>query len=132
MGAALARADIPGSRLLRLPQLSWLATSAKATGEGVKDFTRTDAHAVNHAMLNARATARERDDRMPSSATAFDRQADDLKVVRDKILARLPEEVHRNYPDYEAPKDLSPAEIEERFGSEESLRDQDKRLRDRK
>jgi hypothetical protein len=97
------------------------------------DFTRTDADAVHRAMMQAREEAGVREDRMPSSAQAFDRLAYDLKVVRNKILDKLGADVHRSYPDYEKERSLSPAEIEERYGSEpldmdEELKEIDRRL----
>lgn len=64
------------------------------------DFTPIDAHAVHHAMLNTREAAKKRRAKSPSSADSFERQADELKIVRDKILDRLPPDVHRSYPDY--------------------------------
>lgn len=58
------------------------------------EFTRTDAWVVNQAALNAKHEAEERKEKMPSSAEALQRQADQLEIVRDKIVDRLPSE-HR-------------------------------------
>jgi hypothetical protein len=81
-------------------------------------FTRTDAHAVHQAMINAQHEAKEREERMPSSAASFDRHAYDLRVVLDKILEDLTEDIRLLYaarPSVREP-DPSPAQIEERFG----------------
>ena len=64
----------------------------------MEEFTRTDAHAVHHALLNAEALAREREEKMPSSASALLAHAAELYAVREKILDRLPEEIRRTYP----------------------------------
>jgi hypothetical protein len=64
----------------------------------MEDFTRTDAHAVRRAMMNAEAEAKERKDKMPSSASALLRHAAELYTVREKILDRLPKEVRNAYP----------------------------------
>jgi hypothetical protein len=69
------------------------------------DFTPIDAGAAHFAMLNATEAAKSRRAKNPnaSSAEAFDRQAAQLKVLRDKILDQLPEKfaAHRKaYPDY--------------------------------
>ncbi len=65
--------------------------------EDFPEFTQTDVHAVNHAMVWARDEANEREERMPTSAEAIRKHAAELKVVRDKILSVLPESVSRNY-----------------------------------
>lgn len=49
-------------------------------------------------MLTAEAMAKEREEKMPSSASALLRQAAKLYAVREKILDRLPEELRRTYP----------------------------------
>jgi hypothetical protein len=61
-----------------------------STGPPVKGFTPVDAHAV-HAATGS------------SAAASFKRKAEELLVVRNKILDRLPEEFHEHrlaYPDY--------------------------------
>lgn len=65
------------------------------------EFTPIDAHAVHAAMIEAAHQAKERKEKMPTSATALESHAADLRVVRDKILAQLPEEQRRAYPDYQ-------------------------------
>jgi hypothetical protein len=64
----------------------------------MEEFTRIDAHAVHSAMLNAEAEAKERQEKMPSSASALFRHATELYTVREKILDRLPKEVRNAYP----------------------------------
>lgn len=64
----------------------------------MENFTRTDAHAIDRAMIEAEEKAEERRDKMPSSAEAISRHAKELEVVREKILDRLPEEVRLTYP----------------------------------
>lgn len=85
----------------------------------MEEFTRTDVHAVWHAMVEAREQAKERSERMPSSSQAMDQQANDLKIVLAKILDQAPADVRESYSRYAnaAPADLSPAEIEKRYGS---------------
>ena len=61
------------------------------------DFNVVDANAVDHAMLEARAKAEERREKMPTSAAAIEEQARILEVVRDKIVERLPEEQRHPY-----------------------------------
>ena len=51
----------------------------------MEEFTRIDAHAVHSAMMNAEAEAKEREEKMPSSASALLRHAADLYTVREKI-----------------------------------------------
>lgn len=70
-------------------------------------FNPIDAGAANTAMLNALAAANSRREKNPnaSSAEAFESQAAQLRVLRDKILDRLPEEFHKHrlaYPDYQS------------------------------
>lgn len=69
----------------------------------VEPFSAIDAQAVHHAMVTARHEASERRERMPSSADALERQADELLIVRNKILGRLSAEVRLAYPDYANP-----------------------------
>ena len=64
----------------------------------MEDFNRTDAHAVDRAMIEAEHQAKEREKKMPSSASALLRHAAELYAVREKILDRLPEEVRGTYP----------------------------------
>lgn len=65
----------------------------------MEDFTKIDAHAVHRAMIEAKHQAKERAERMPSSAQALEGHAAQLKDVLNKILDRLPPEVRRLYPD---------------------------------
>lgn len=60
-------------------------------------FTLTDAHAAHRAMLEAENQAKEREEKMPSSAKAMHGHAAQLRILRDKILERLPEEQRRSY-----------------------------------
>lgn len=82
-----------------------------------EEFTRTDVHAVWHAMITAREEAKERVEKMPSSSIAMDQQANDLKAVLAKILDRAPADVRESYSSYanKPEPDPSPAQIEERF-----------------
>jgi len=50
----------------------------------MEDFNRIDAHAVHRAMIEAEHQAKERQDRMPSSANALAAHAEDLYAVREK------------------------------------------------
>lgn len=61
-------------------------------------FDRNDVHAVHMAMVESAHQASERDEKMPSSALALRAHAAALRVVREKILDRLPPEVRRYYP----------------------------------
>src|SRR4051812_32164635 len=66
------------------------------------DFTPIDAVAVHQAMIEAEAQAKERRSG-PSSEAALRKQADQLRITRNKILDELPPEFHshrRAYPDY--------------------------------
>jgi hypothetical protein len=60
-------------------------------------FDRMDLNVVDHAMREFEHQATERQERMPSSAEAFRRYAAQLRIVREKLLERLPEQ-RRNYP----------------------------------
>jgi hypothetical protein len=64
------------------------------------EFDVRDALAVHHAMLEAIAKAVERRERMPSSAKAIEGQAEQLKIVRDKIVKQLPESEPAAFPRY--------------------------------
>ena len=64
----------------------------------MEDFTRTDAHAVDRAMVTAEAMAKEQQEKRSSSAAALGRHARELYAVREKILDRLPAEVRLTYP----------------------------------
>jgi hypothetical protein len=69
------------------------------------DFTPIDAGAAHRAMLNAIEAANSRRSKNPNahSAESFDQQAAELKVLRDKILDKLPPQFHSHrlaYPDY--------------------------------
>ncbi len=70
----------------------------------MEDFTPADAGAVETACRDAHDEAEKRREKMPTSAAAFDRRADELKNVLYKILDRLPEKFHEHralvYPDY--------------------------------
>ena len=63
-------------------------------------FTIIEAHAIHQAFTEALESAKEREERMPSSAAAFRERAENLLRVRDKILATLPEHQRQNYPPY--------------------------------
>jgi hypothetical protein len=67
------------------------------------DFTLIDVGAVHRAMVEALAQAEERR-RGSISQEALRQHAAQLKVVRDRILDRLPEQWHEyreiSYPDY--------------------------------
>jgi hypothetical protein len=52
------------------------------------------------AFTEALEIAKDREERMPSSAAAFRARAANILSVRDKILATLPEHHRRNYPPY--------------------------------
>ena len=54
------------------------------------DFNVVDANAVDHAMLEARAKAEERREKMPTSAAVIEEQARILEVVRDKNRGTAP------------------------------------------
>jgi hypothetical protein len=72
----------------------------------MSDFTPTHAHVVHQAMVEAKHEAKERRERMPSSADALERRAAELLIVRNMILDRLPPEHHSHrlaYPDYYVP-----------------------------
>jgi L-lactate utilization protein LutB len=60
-------------------------------------FDRLDLNAVDHAMREFEHQASERQEKMPSSANAFRSYAAQLRIVREKMLERLPEE-RRTYP----------------------------------
>jgi hypothetical protein len=69
------------------------------------DFTPIDAGVAHEAMIDMREAARKYEQRKPGCAQAqtFARKAADLKVLRDKILDRLPPQFHehrKTYPDY--------------------------------
>jgi hypothetical protein len=70
----------------------------------MEDFTPADAGAVETACRDAHHEAEMRRDKMPTSAAAFDRRAEELKNVLHKVLERLPEKWHehraRVYRDY--------------------------------
>jgi hypothetical protein len=60
-------------------------------------FTLADAHAAHRAMIEAEHQAREREEKMPSSAKTIAGHAAELRILRDKILDLLPEQQRRNY-----------------------------------
>lgn len=67
------------------------------------EFTPIDVGVVNAARIDAKHEANERRERMPSSAAALDQRAEQLLVVRNKLLDLLPEKFHEHrkaYPDY--------------------------------
>jgi hypothetical protein len=70
----------------------------------MEDFSPADANAVATAASDAKTEAERRREKMPSSAAAFDRRAEQLQAVLVKILDRLPEEFHEHralvYPNY--------------------------------
>lgn len=67
-------------------------------------FDRTDAHAVHAAFQEAYEDAAARQEKgMTNSAEARAAMADNLKRLRDKILATLTESERASYLDYEPP-----------------------------
>jgi hypothetical protein len=68
------------------------------------DFTLIDAGAVHRAMVEALAQAEERRSLARARRRRLRQHAAQLKVVRDRILDRLPEQWHEyreiSYPDY--------------------------------
>lgn len=64
-------------------------------------FTLTEAEAIHAAFTDAIASARERAERMPSSAEAYRLRAQNILSVRNKILATLPPEHRKNYPPFD-------------------------------
>ncbi len=63
-------------------------------------FTLIEAEAIHQAFSDAMAEAKEREERMPSSAAALRARAENILRVRNKILAILPEHHRRNYPPF--------------------------------
>jgi hypothetical protein len=61
-------------------------------------YARAELEAIHQAFTDALAIAKERDERIPSSAVALRSRADNLRAVRDKILTTMPEVDRRNYP----------------------------------
>lgn len=71
----------------------------------MSDFTPVQANAVHMAMIDMREAARKYDEKRPGCAQSvtFTRKAEELLVVRNMILDRLPDEFHEHrkaYPDY--------------------------------
>jgi hypothetical protein len=71
----------------------------------MEDFTPIDAGVAHEAMIDMREAARKYEERKPGcvQAQTFARKAAELKVLRNKILDRLPSEFHphrKAYPDY--------------------------------
>lgn len=64
------------------------------------DFTLIEVDAIHQAFSEALASAKEREERMPSSAAALRERAANILRVRNKLLATMPESVRRNYPPY--------------------------------
>lgn len=64
----------------------------------MEEFTPADANAVHHASQEALHQAGEREERMPTAAKVLRSHAERLKIVRDKILDRLPPEIRKAYP----------------------------------
>lgn len=60
------------------------------------EFTLIEADAIHAAFSEALASAKEREERMPSSAGALRERAANILRVRNKILATMPESVRRN------------------------------------
>lgn len=60
-------------------------------------FTPVDVHAVHRAMIEARSQAKEREERMPSSAQALNGHADQLQAVLEKLLELMPDQ-RQYYP----------------------------------
>ncbi len=75
-----------------------------------EDLTPIDPGVAHEAMIDMREAARKYEERKPGcvQAQTFARKAVDLKVLRNKILDRLPEQFHEHrkaYPDYCSPPD---------------------------
>jgi hypothetical protein len=64
------------------------------------DFTLIEVDAIHAAFSEALASAKEREERMPSSAAALRERAANILKVRNKFLATMPEAVRRNYPPF--------------------------------
>jgi hypothetical protein len=61
-------------------------------------FILPEVEAIHQAFTAALDSAKEREERMPSSAAAFRERAENLLRVRNKILATMPHVDRRNYP----------------------------------
>ena len=61
-------------------------------------YTRAELEAIHAAFTEATEIAMEREERMPSSAAAFRDRAQNILLVRNKLLATMPEVDRRNYP----------------------------------
>ena len=61
-------------------------------------FSLIEAEAIHAAFTEALASAKEREELMPSSAAAFRARAANILTVRNKILATLPAHHRQNYP----------------------------------
>lgn len=66
-------------------------------------FSLAEVEAIHQAFTDALAIAKEREERMPSSAEALRARAANILSVRNKILATLSEQHRQNYPPYERP-----------------------------
>jgi hypothetical protein len=64
------------------------------------DFTVMEVDAIHAAFSEALASAKEREERIPSSAAALRERVANILRVRNKILATMPESVRRDYPPY--------------------------------
>lgn len=63
----------------------------------IEQPTLSELHALHMAFLEAMADAKEREGKMPSSAEAIRAMAANLRSLKAKILATMPEEQARNY-----------------------------------
>jgi hypothetical protein len=64
------------------------------------DFTLIEVDAIHAAFSEALASAKEREERMPSSAAALRARAENILRVRNKILSTMPRSIRQNYPPY--------------------------------
>jgi hypothetical protein len=63
-------------------------------------YTLAEVEAIHAAFTEALESAKDRDERMPSSAAAFRARAENILSVRNKILATMPGIHRRNYQPY--------------------------------
>ena len=62
-------------------------------------YTLEELNALQTVLCATIERADRRAERMPASAEAIRRRAANIRSVRDKILATMPEVDRRNYPD---------------------------------
>jgi hypothetical protein len=64
-------------------------------------FTLPEVEAIHAAFTEALEAAKERDERMPSSAAAFRARAENILRVRNKLLATMDPRHRQNYPPFD-------------------------------